>query len=62
LGRKVLVLNDDGTLVVITLCRQELQVHSKCRVLNSRAWTPLTVAGSRLYVRKPKEIAAFDLR
>jgi len=62
LGNKAMVLDEDGQLAVATLAPQKLDVHSKCKVLNSRAWTPPVVAGSRLYVRDQKEIAAFDLR
>ena len=61
-GNKVLVLDEDGQLAVATLSPQGLHVHSKCTVLNSRAWTPPTIARSTLYVRDEKEIAAFDLR
>jgi outer membrane protein assembly factor BamB len=61
-GEKALVLDEDGQLAVATLTPQALQVHSKCKVLNSKAWTPPIVAGSTLLVRDQKEIAAFDLK
>jgi outer membrane protein assembly factor BamB len=62
LGEKALVLDEDGQLAVVTLSPQGLQVYSKCRVLKNRAWTPPTVAESRLFVRDQTEIAAFDLK
>lgn len=58
---KVIVLDEDGRLAVVTLSPEGLKVHSEAEILTKLAWTVPTLVGSRLYVRDRQSIAAFDL-
>jgi outer membrane protein assembly factor BamB len=58
---KLIVLDEDGTLGLATVTPQGLQVLSRAEVLSNIAWTPPTLAGTTLYVRDRKTIAAFNL-
>jgi outer membrane protein assembly factor BamB len=58
---KLIVLDEDGTLGLATVSPQGLQVLARAAVLDSVSWTPPTLAGTRLYVRDRKSIAAFSL-
>jgi hypothetical protein len=39
-----------------------MKVISKAAAMEHTAWTPPTLAGTKLYVRDRKSIAAFDLK
>ena len=58
---KMIVLDEDGTLGLATVSPQGLQVLSRVRILEHRAWTPPTLIGRTLYVRDRKTMAAYDL-
>jgi hypothetical protein len=58
---KLIVLDEDGTLGLATVTPQGLKVLSRAEVLSNVAWTPPTLAGTTLYVRDRKNIAAFNL-
>jgi outer membrane protein assembly factor BamB len=58
---KVIVLDEDGTLGLVTLSPQGLKVLARASVLENLAWTPPTLSGTTLYVRDRKTIAAFNL-
>jgi len=58
---KMIVLDEDGTLGLATVSPQGLQVLSRTRILENRAWTPPTLIGKTLYVRDRKTMAAYDL-
>jgi outer membrane protein assembly factor BamB len=58
---KMIVLDEDGTLGLATVSPQGLQVLSRARILENRAWTPPTLIGKTLYVRDRKTMAAYDL-
>ena len=58
---KLIVLDEDGSLGLATVSPQGLKVISRARVLENLAWTPPTLAGTTLYVRDRKTIAAFAL-
>lgn len=58
---KVIVLDEDGTLGLVTVSPQGLKVLARASVLQNLAWTPPTLAGTKLYVRDRKTIAAFEL-
>jgi outer membrane protein assembly factor BamB len=58
---KMIVLDEDGTLGLTTVSPQGLQVLSRVRILENRAWTPPTLIGKTLYVRDRKTMAAYDL-
>jgi outer membrane protein assembly factor BamB len=59
---KAIVLDEDGNLALAQLSPQGLKVISKAAVLRSNAWTPPTLAGTRLFIRDRRGMAAFDLK
>jgi len=58
---KAVVLDEDGNLGLATLSPQGLKVLAKAPVLDHLSWTPPTLAGTTLYARDRKTIAAFNL-
>jgi outer membrane protein assembly factor BamB len=58
---KLIILDEDGALGLATVSPQGLKVLSRAAVLANVAWTPPTLAGTTLYVRDRKNIAAFAL-
>jgi len=58
---KLIILDEDGNLGLATISPQGLKVLSRAPVLANVAWTPPTLAGTTLYVRDRKTIAAFNL-
>lgn len=58
---KLIVLDEDGTLGLATVSPSGLQILTKASVLESRAWTPPSLVGTRLYVRDRKNAIAFEL-
>jgi len=59
---KLIVLDEDGRLGLATVAPDGLKVLARANVLENLAWTPPTLAGTTLYVRDRKNMAAFDLR
>jgi outer membrane protein assembly factor BamB len=59
---KAILLDEDGQLALVSLSPQGMKVVSKAAVMEHTAWTPPTLAGTKLYVRDRKSIAAFDLK
>ena len=58
---KLIILDEDGALGLATVSPQGLKVMSRTDVLQHLSWTPTTLAGTTLYVRDRKSIAAFNL-
>lgn len=58
---KLIILDEDGTLGLATVSPSGLQVLAKAPVLDSLAWTPPTLVGTRLYVRDRKSVIALEL-
>lgn len=58
---KLIVLDEDGTLGLAMVSPQGLKVLARAPILENRAWTPPTLAGTTLYVRDRKTIAAYEL-
>jgi outer membrane protein assembly factor BamB len=58
---KLILLDEDGTLVLATVSPERLNVISRTQLLQHRAWTVPTLSGTRLYVRDRKTIMALDL-
>jgi outer membrane protein assembly factor BamB len=58
---KLILLDEDGALGLATVSAQGLKVLARADVLSHIAWTPPTLAGTTLYVRDRKNIAAFNL-
>ena len=59
---KLVVLDEDGNLALATVSPQGVKVLARAQVLTNNAWTPPTLAGTRLYIRDRKTIRAFDLK
>ena len=58
---KLILADQDGTLALCRATPQKFEVLSKASVLQSIAWTPPTLVGTRLYLRDRRTIAAYDL-
>jgi outer membrane protein assembly factor BamB len=58
---KFIILDQDGGLALATPSPKGLRVHSRVSLLQSLAWTPPTLVGTRLYVRDRKTLMALDL-
>lgn len=62
-GNRVIFLDEDGTLALISLSPEGMKVHGKVeQVALNNAWTSPSLDGATLYVRDRKHLAAFDLR
>ena len=59
---RLIILDEDGNLLLATPTAEGLKVHSKVALLGSNAWTVPTLAGTRLYVRDRKSVVALDLK
>ncbi|HJR07717.1 MAG TPA: PQQ-binding-like beta-propeller repeat protein [Pyrinomonadaceae bacterium] len=59
---RLIILDEDGNLLLATPTPEGLKVHSKIELLKNNAWTVPTLAGTRLYVRDRKTIMALDLK
>ncbi|MCH8289951.1 PQQ-like beta-propeller repeat protein [Candidatus Poribacteria bacterium] len=60
-GNKLIVLDEDGELAIVTATPDGFDIHAKAQVLTTRAWTVPTLVGTTLYLRDRKEIVALDL-
>jgi len=58
---KIILDDQDGMLALCRATPEKFEVLSKAAVLESIAWTPPTLVGTRLYVRDRKTLEAFDL-
>lgn len=58
---KLIILDEDGNLVIATPGDAGLTVHARAHVLENTAWTVPTLCGSTLYLRDRKQIVALDL-
>jgi len=58
---KLIILDEDGVLGLATISPQGLKVLARAELLANVSWTPPTLAGTKLYVRDRKTIAAFEL-
>jgi outer membrane protein assembly factor BamB len=61
-GDRLLILDEDGNLVLARPGPDGLTVLARAQVLSNRAWTAPTLSGTRLLLRDRKEIVALDLR
>jgi outer membrane protein assembly factor BamB len=60
-GDTLLILDEDGTLVLARPTDNGLDVLAKAAILSGRAWTVPTLVGTTLFVRNNVEIVALDL-
>ena len=58
---RIIILDEDGQLALVTATPDDLSVHSKVNMLESKSWTVPTVVGKNLYIRDQKSIMALDL-
>jgi len=58
---KLILLDEDGNLGLADVSPGGLKVLARASVLQNLSWTPPTLAGTTLYVRDRKTIAAFNL-
>ena len=58
---KLIILDEDGNLVIATPTNTGLTVHARAQVLENTAWTVPTLCGTRLYLRDRKQIVALEL-
>ena len=59
---KAILLDEDGLLALATLSPDGCKLLAKAQLLDKLSWTAPALAGTKLYVRDKKEIAAFDLK
>lgn len=60
-GGKLLLVDEDGTLALATPGPAGLSVEGRAEVLEAKAWTAPTVAGTRVYLRDRVSIKALEL-
>ena len=60
-GGKLIILDEDGNLVLATPGETGLTVQGRASVLKARAWTVPTLCGTTLYLRDTSQIVALDL-
>jgi hypothetical protein len=61
MGGRVLVLDEKGSLGLVTLSPKGLEVHSRMQLADDLAWTAPSVVGRRAYVRTVGTLFALDL-
>jgi outer membrane protein assembly factor BamB len=60
-GGRFIVLDEDGSLGLVTVSPQGLTVQARAEIFSGRSWTAPTLVGTRLYARDRKEMVALDL-
>jgi outer membrane protein assembly factor BamB len=61
-GDRAVILDEQGVLHLASLSPQGIKIASSFQVLENICWTPPSIAGTKLYVRDRKSIAALDLK
>jgi outer membrane protein assembly factor BamB len=61
-GDRAILLDEEGVLHLANLSPDGLKVVCSFQALDHLAWTPPSIAGTRLYVRDRKSIAAIELK
>jgi outer membrane protein assembly factor BamB len=59
---KLILLDEDGQLALVTVSPEGLKVLSKVDLLQKISWTVPTLVGTRLYVRDRQTVMALDLK
>jgi hypothetical protein len=60
-GRRLLILDEDGKLTLATPTESGLTIHAQAQVFSGRSWTVPTLLGTKLFARDRKEIVALEL-
>ena len=58
---KLLMLDEEGFLVLATLSPDGVAVHARHQVTKGRAWTAPTLVGTTIYLRDQTQMMAYDL-
>lgn len=58
---KLITLDEQGELALVTVTPEGLTVHSKCKIAEHQSWTAPTLVGTTLFVRDRKHIMALDV-
>jgi outer membrane protein assembly factor BamB len=61
-GSQAIILDEDGMLHLGSLTPQGFKEVSRFQALQNLAWTPPSIAGTRLYLRDRKSIMAIELK
>ncbi len=61
-GDRTILLDEEGALHLAKLSPEGLKVKCSFQLLENPSWTPPSIAGTRLYVRDRKSIAALELK
>ena len=59
---KLIVADEDGNLSLATVSSSGVKLLARAELLHSNAWTAPSLAGSTLYLRDRRSLAALDLR
>jgi hypothetical protein len=59
--KKVIILDEDGRLVLATASPSGLDIHSDVAYFKERTWTAPTIVGTTMYLRDRKTLLAVDL-
>jgi hypothetical protein len=60
-GGDTILLDDAGSLALVRLGPDGMDVKARAQVLESKTWTAPTLVGTRLFVRGEKSVLALDL-
>jgi outer membrane protein assembly factor BamB len=58
---RLVVLDEDGSLGMVTVSPEGLEVLARAEVFSGRSWTAPTLVGTRLYLRDREQVKALDL-
>jgi outer membrane protein assembly factor BamB len=58
---KVLMIDEDGDLVLARLAPEKMTVLSQARIFNTMSWTAPTLVGTTLYARDREKVVAIDV-
>jgi len=61
-GDRALMLDEEGVLYLASLSPRGIEITSKAKVLENLAWTPPSIAGTKLFLRDRKTMMAVDLK
>jgi outer membrane protein assembly factor BamB len=63
IGERILLNDEDGKIALVELSPQGMKVVSEAQTpLSNPAWTPPSLAGTKMYLRDRAKIVAFDLK
>ncbi len=60
-GNRLIILDEDGNLVLATPGAEGLKINARAQVFSGRSWTVPALVGTKLYVRDRKEVVALEL-